>query len=394
MSSGVPKRLCAPRRWLVRVTLLWAMCLASGAYAVQPARVVLVTSDPDASSTRRLEAELLDLGVEVEVVEPEDPSGPIGRAGLERLARRAGAFAAIRVVPIAAEVEVWVADRVTGKTVVREILRGSDESASFDDAIALGAVELLRASLLEVAATQRLHGDVPPPDVVQRMVPAPESPGRGSTEERSPEIHARERPPIQGRKSKLTARQNRRESVPSVRPSPVLKLTLEPAVDLGIGGLPRSIHGQILARAAVAGPFSGELLTAFPIAPAVIEDEQFGSAEFSSKWFALSALWNPAAGGFSPLLGIGLAAIRVEASGTATSAYASQREHVWVAAPILRAGLGLPLSKTFKMTADFCGAYALKGIPVRFADKQVAAWGRPAILVGAGIQVMLPLAAD
>ncbi len=361
------------------------MLLAVGAAAQTPARVVLVTSDPSASSTRRLEAELLDLGVEVRIIEPE-LNEPVGRATLEELARQAGAFAAIRIVPVAAEVEVWVADRVTGKTVVREILHGSGDQANFDDAIAVGAVELLRASLLEVAATEHLQGEVPPPKVVERIVPPPEKteaveePERGSaTEESTP--HTDE----STRQLELP--------VPTRLGPPVLAIALEPALDLGLDGLPHGVAGQVLARTRLAGGFEGEFAGVFPISPARLERGS-GASEVSPRWFALSGVWSPDFSGIMPLVGVGIAAIRVEAWGDAVAPYQGQRQHVWVAAPVARAGLALALSSAFRFRVDADAAFTLKPVPIRYAGEQVASWGRPAVLLGAGLEAALDLAAE
>lgn len=115
--------------------------------AVAHAEKILLVDDADTRPVGvRLRAELVSLGFEVELAPaPEvEPS----RASLEQAAREAGAVAALRVRASRAGVEVWVMDRVTSKTVLREVVftGGDDEGL-----VAVRAVELLRASLLEVA---------------------------------------------------------------------------------------------------------------------------------------------------------------------------------------------------------------------------------------------------
>jgi hypothetical protein len=115
--------------------------------AVAHAEKILLVDDADTRPVGvRLRAELVSLGFEVELaLAPEvEPS----RASLEQAAREAGAVAALRVRASRAGVEVWVMDRVTSKTVLREVVftGGDDEGL-----VAVRAVELLRASLLEVA---------------------------------------------------------------------------------------------------------------------------------------------------------------------------------------------------------------------------------------------------
>src|SRR5579864_2144728 len=110
--------------------------------------VAIVTTEPNASLTRRVRAELQGLGLDVIVLKPPEEGSPM-RAPLELAARSVGAIAAVRLVPSGeGKVEVWVADRVTGKAVVREL--DVPRSGASDAAIAVGSVELLRASLMEL----------------------------------------------------------------------------------------------------------------------------------------------------------------------------------------------------------------------------------------------------
>ena len=49
--------------------------------------------------------------------------------------------------------ELWVIDRVTGKTVVRRVNAAAGDPARAAEILAVRAVELLRASFLELAIT-------------------------------------------------------------------------------------------------------------------------------------------------------------------------------------------------------------------------------------------------
>ena len=60
-----------------------------------------------------------------------------------------------------ATAELWVVDRLTGKTVVRRIHADPKAAARIAEILSVRAVELLRASFLELAITSR-----PRPDVV------------------------------------------------------------------------------------------------------------------------------------------------------------------------------------------------------------------------------------
>jgi hypothetical protein len=119
----------------------------------------------------RLRAELLDAGFEVVDVDraPGDP-----RSEVEDAAPDTSSFATIAMsrAPNGAFADVWISDRVTGKTVVRRLEVGAGPSAT--TVLAIRALELLRASLLEIAA-KAPSAEPPisaPNDVVNWVAPA------------------------------------------------------------------------------------------------------------------------------------------------------------------------------------------------------------------------------
>jgi len=149
----------------------WLVCSPYAASAETGATLVaIVTPDPASALTRRVRAELAALGVDVIVIRPPEGSS-VSRTPLEQAARNVGAAAAVRLVPSTeGTVEVWVADRVTGKAVVRE-LPASGTGAS-DAAVAVGTVELLRASLMELHSGESPRGEVAPtPQIVALALP-------------------------------------------------------------------------------------------------------------------------------------------------------------------------------------------------------------------------------
>src|SRR5262249_44043813 len=83
-------------------------------------RIVLVTNHADASITPLLRAEFEALGMHVEL----EDRGPneIAPRDLDLAARRHQAVAAVRVLVGSGQVEVWIADRVTGKIVLRDVI--------------------------------------------------------------------------------------------------------------------------------------------------------------------------------------------------------------------------------------------------------------------------------
>ena len=127
-------------------------------------RVVLVRPTPSdavlVEAFNRLRAELRLQSFEVVVVDADPALGSPEAVGAA--AQRADAFAGISITRRAGatSADVWIADRVTGKTTMRTLaLRKEREAPSV---LAVRAVDLLRSSLREMPP-----GDAPPPDVVR-----------------------------------------------------------------------------------------------------------------------------------------------------------------------------------------------------------------------------------
>src|SRR5258708_40353465 len=101
------------------LSLLFAAPMVCGQSA--PSLVVIWAWDPAAPAARRLSKDLQGLGLDVLVLKAT-PENSSGRESLEKSARSVGAIAAVRLVPAGEGTEVWVADRITGKTVIRDLV--------------------------------------------------------------------------------------------------------------------------------------------------------------------------------------------------------------------------------------------------------------------------------
>jgi hypothetical protein len=122
----------------------------AGAARAAPAKVALVR-EPSSSAVEqkaltRLRAELIAAGFEVTEVERHSDDA---REAAEADPGAEGVFATVAIVPRAGSADIWVADRVTGKTVVRRIEARSSAGHDVASILAVRAVELLQASLLE-----------------------------------------------------------------------------------------------------------------------------------------------------------------------------------------------------------------------------------------------------
>jgi hypothetical protein len=140
-----------------------------------PSRVAVVRSAASDRLLRdagtRLRAELLSAGFEV--IEVDSAPGD-ARGGVESAADSGGSFATIALdrAGSGAYADIWISDHVTGKTLVRRLEVGDAGNAA--TVLAIRALELLRASLLELATPRPpAQSEVRAPgDVLEWMQPA------------------------------------------------------------------------------------------------------------------------------------------------------------------------------------------------------------------------------
>jgi hypothetical protein len=167
--------------------LALAAVVSIGLFAAAPARATSVIIVRPANSPPvmvetlvRLKGELISAGFETEIVDGGAPAGSgaaDSRAGLEQVAARRGADAVVAIVGDLApdSVEVWVIDKVTGKSVVRRV-PFEPAAAGASKTLAIRAIELLRSSFLEIdlAARDRQSaaGAAAPPPAVVHFVEA------------------------------------------------------------------------------------------------------------------------------------------------------------------------------------------------------------------------------
>jgi len=105
----------------------------------------------------------------------EDMSEAPSPEELEELARRREAIATILLRPSGDEVQIWVVDRVTDKIVIRTLTAAEGEDRGI---LVRRAVEVLRASLLEVQVMPEEELAVPAPPVVREFATPDPPPAR------------------------------------------------------------------------------------------------------------------------------------------------------------------------------------------------------------------------
>ena len=233
----------------------------------------------------------------------------------EQAARSVGAVAAVRLIASSeGKVEVWVADRVTGKAVVREL--DSPGAGASDAAVAIGSVELLRASLME------LHS--------------------GS--------HPTETRPRTTRFTRSRCRRLRRRELPAWDspwgPGPSLgSAASAPSADADIGLWVRATSriGACLVGHTSLSP--AHVVTA---SGAVDVRSQVVGAMATFSWVDASS----ASSRWVPTLSIGVAASRVSATGTAVPPFVSASEATWSAGPLGALGFAWSFAPGLRLRAD------------------------------------------
>jgi hypothetical protein len=312
------------------------------------ALVAVVTAQPDAPLARRVAAELRSLGVDVIVLKPPGEASPAGRAPLEQAARNVGAVAALRLVSSGeGKIEVWVADRVTGKAVVRELdAPGASDS---DAAVAVAAVELLRASLMELHAPDAPHGEVPATPALEALA-LPQEP-----------------PPW----------------------TPRFGLSVAGGVELAgssVGFAP-DLGATLWLR--LASRFGARLLGRTTLGASAVTTAA-GDVDVSSQMFGATLGYDlaDAASAWVPSVHLGVGAARVASTGAAAAPYVSGSAAGWYFTPLAGAGVGFAFVRGLRLRADALGAWAIPQATVRTPAGVAGRWGAPDVSLAVGLEVL------
>lgn len=311
--------------WLIVASAL----LVGQAHA---ATILLVTDGDTEVVMKRIRAELEAAGFSVVTSPPSE--GVEHRSALLDEARRRSAMAALRVKSDGAGVELWVVDRVTGKTVLRDVPQAEDDAV-----LATKATELLRASLLEVKTPGFTTSEVPPPKQLESFVPPlVDAPG-----------------PVGGIVSGFVS-----------------------APFLGKGGM------FVLMGLGVHVPVGNHLQPGLRFALSVTRPE-LSEPEGTSRQsyaYALADLdYHPlgVSSPWSPVLGFSVGGSVLTTSGNAIAPYTSNSDSVVSSLGTVRGGLRLHIYSQVSLQAD-CSALAMIPTPnIRYSERSVAKVRLPAI---------------
>lgn len=319
--------------------------------------VILYEGAPDAVVDRaemRLAAELRAAGFQVEEHASEDAAD--ARRAVER-ASEGVAFATVllRRAADGAFTDVWVADHVTRKTVVRRIgARGVGDPA--DRALALRVVELMRASLVE--------GLVMPPSSDDSVAPPPTPPADVAAWTREALSKPAERRAAFDLSLGIAAAWSGPDLGASVAPE--LRIAWRPGPAWSVGLL-------------AAGPAFGARVSASE-----------GSATARQELALVEAAIQPWSWGpIVPYAAAGGGVYHVATTGYANPPYTSRSVDTWAA--LIGAGIGarLPLSSAASLVLDVRELFAVPRPVITFAGQDVAVSMRPGTLAALLLSVSL-----
>jgi hypothetical protein len=334
--------------------LVGSILLATPAAA---ATVVLVrTSRPDAigsEATVRLRGELVADGFDVRVVDAA-PAGDL-RAALERAAAAPDveAVVAIFAAPAADAAELWVIDRVTGKTVIRRVPNepASDHAA---EVLSIRALELLRASFLEVALAAGSHA-----------APAPLAGGV------SPPMAT---PPPEVARFTQAALDNRWPKLWAVEVGGAVLGSFEglPPSLVPVARVDRALGQRLIGRLMLAGLGTRARL-----------DTAAGSASVTHELGLLElALRFRAGRRVQPLISVGAGALHVSSDGQATWPAQGKSGALWSAIADAGAGARIALRGRFELAFELHAQIARPYPVIQFLGTDVSREGRPTVIGG------------
>ncbi|WP_437681432.1 hypothetical protein [Sorangium sp. So ce131] len=339
--------------------LLLFVFLASPAASAELPRVVLVrpsAADPSISEALiRIRGELVADGFDVELLDSQSASAPL--PAMDDAGQLAGSAALIGLflAPDGQSAELWVADPLTHKTLVRRIDTRGEAQAHIAEVLAVRAVELLRASLLELLMSSRRSAapaaaplpPPPPPREVSLQVPP-----------------RAERPPDPPRRSMwgVELGGGLLASPGGIGPALLWVARLRVA--------PLGPRGPLEARLSLAGLGTAPRV-AGPQGSAAVQ-QRFGLVELAAHpWPELR---------LRPRFSAGLGALHVGVDGEASWPYRGGHSATWAFAADAGAGVELGIVRRLDVVVE---AHALVAHPypvVRFVETEAARGARPALL--------------
>jgi hypothetical protein len=310
----------------------------------EPALVVLIRPSEQSpivnEAITRIRGELVADGFDVSIVDAPPGADPASLLSQSNEPTRTSATLALFLRADAQSAEVWLVDRLTGKTVMRRVELTTTPAHSAPEVLARRSVELLRASLLEILVETR---DEP--------VPSP-GPRKDASRWASKGLSARpSRWGIEGGAQVLAG------------------FGGVPAAVMPVGRVRFAFHERLAARLSLSGLGTRPRVEA-PAGSATVS-QGLGLLELVCDILPRSLV--------VPSVSLGAGAYHIGVDGSANWPYAGSSENRFVLAA--DAGLGLALSLTSSLVLSLEGhAVLLTPYPViRFLEVDAAEVGNPLV---------------
>jgi hypothetical protein len=303
---------------------------------------VLLIDTGSTPLTVRLREEIESLGLEVTIVAQGNSTEP-----LELRARLAGAVGAIRITQRGSgSVDMTILDRATGKTVSRHlpIAIGTDPASS--ELVATRTVELLRASLMELAAPHPSRGDAAV----------------------TPELRALAVPAVDRQPITVAV---------ALGPALVNSARLDVSLDVWIAVLLRTPSG-FGATAGIVAPGTGTGL-----------ESRAGRVNASVWRYRLGAVFEGPhlTRALSPHFEAGATLVTLTTDGIASAPFRGVEQHSTLWGPWASAGLRCQLLPRLSLLAAAELALLFPEIVIRSDGREVATFGRPLAAANAGLEM-------
>jgi hypothetical protein len=342
---------------------LVAVALTATAFVVpalaSPSRIAIVVHPPLAGTQAEFESvlrsELLAAGFEVLTVPETASDGPT----LEAIAQRTESAAAVSIVqpPGSLAADVWIGDRLTGKTLLRHVRpeRVAPETPSI---VAIRAVELLRASFLELNETRSARSEMASVSSTQAWLAPPEPAAAAPADSR-----------------------NDAPKSADARWS----IAVGGAGIGGPGGLPSGLAPAFALSWRASSTWAAQL---FALGPALgTVDMPVGSAKVDQELVALRSRFDIVRSRFAPFLTVGLGAYHLGARGTASAPYVASSGQAWAAIALAGAGARVSLSRPVALVGELDAVVAAPRPVLQFAGQEGIYAGRPTVMGHLGGEV-------
>jgi hypothetical protein len=393
----------------ISVALLIAVvsvCEGRVASADAQAPTVVVLRGPTSNQATseaavRVEGELTAAGFRVKVLPfaSNDTEGSLESAGREFSPVAAFAiFARSSDSDGRSVAEIWVTDRVRQKTVIQRAQLGHGNQNRESEILAVRAVELLKASLVELWAPEGASTGPaalpapPPPTLSASAATNPGGPASTAPKSATPDAAT----PLQDPSRRAESAPRAAESAPATDEPPAAGKPRAPfasGLGVGVGG------GVMESFGAVQEAWSPTVLVSYGwprglgiratfsgLGPSLTLRAAAGTAQIEQELVTLEAVqafWPK--GAVVPFVCAGAGGLHVRVDGSGVGPYRGNSSDEWSVVTSAGVGAGIPLFPHLSFVAQARGVLALPPTTVQIASADVGHIGGPSLRLDAGV---------